>query len=87
MSDDTPKEPPYIDPFYEKRAERLRLLDSGLRTCQQNRLSPSVAQLEEAVRIGWELLENLHQNNVKERLCDLLEKATALITKEEEKKT
>lgn len=78
---DDSKKPP-VDPFYEKRAERLKLLDNSAKMCRTNRFSPSVEQLEEAVQIGYELLENLHQNNVKERLCDLMEKATALIEKE-----
>lgn len=79
MSSDKPKEPLYVDPFYEKRAERLKLLDNSAKACRLNRLSPSVEQLEEAIRIGYELLENLHQNNVKERLCDLMEKSIALV--------
>ena len=70
--------------FYEKRAERLKLLDNGAKVCQLNLLSPTVEQLEEAIQIGHELLENLHQNNVKERLCDLMEKAMALIEREKD---
>lgn len=78
--------PPYVDPFYEKRAERLTLLSNSAKICKRNTLSPTVEQLQEAIQIGRELLERLHQNNVQERLCDLMEKATALIERQEEEK-
>lgn len=65
--------------FYEKRAERLQILDNGTKLCKQERLSPSVEMMEEALQIGRELLEELHRNNVSERLCTLTEGATALV--------
>ena len=62
--------------FYERRAKRLRRLDNGAKVCRLNHMDPSLDMLEEAVKVGYELLEALHSNNVQEKLCTLLEKAT-----------
>jgi len=75
---------PIKETFMERRAERLQLLDAGVRTCEQNRLSPSVEQLKEAVQIGFELLEECHRNNVQGRLANLVERATKLVDKVEQ---
>ncbi len=84
MSSDKPKEPPYRDAFYEDRAKRLTLLNNSAKMCKRSFLNPTVEQLQEAIQIGYELLEELHRNNVQERLADLLEKATALIERNKE---